>query len=132
MLQLGPSVIVSSKEQMKLALDMSRPGGIFSKSTAFVDHQPGRCEPMNTFNVAMYDHTLKEMTSVFMSHCMSEEQHSVYFQFKLFEDLLKRFYGTEAKFDPFGFCSDQGGGLIYVDYGYSMDQTSLTEAAAFI
>ena len=112
MLQLGPTVLVTSKEQMKLALEMSRPDGIFRKSTAFVDHQPGRCEPMNTFNCAMYDHTLKEMTSIFMSHCMSEEQHSVYFQFKLFNDQLEKHFGDEAKFDPFGFCSDQGGGLI--------------------
>ena len=112
MLQLGPSVLVTSKEQMKVALEMSRIDGIFKRSTAFVDHQPGRCEPMNTFNCAMYDFTLKEMTSIFMSHCMSEEQHSVYFQFKLFNDVLERFSGSEAKFDPFGFCSDQGGGLI--------------------
>ena len=112
MLQLGPTVLVTSKEQMKVALEMSRQDGIFRKSTAFVDHQPGRCEPMNTFNCAMYDFTLKEITSIFMSHCTSEEQHSVFFQFKLFNDQLEKHFGPEAKFDPFGFCSDQGGGLI--------------------
>ena len=112
MVQTGASVMVTSKEQMKIALEMSKKDGIFSRSTAFADHQPGRCDPMNTFNLAMYDHTLMEMASLFMAHTMSEDQYSVSFQFKLFDDLLQKFNGSGAKFDPFGFCSDQGGGLV--------------------
>ena len=111
MVNTGPVILVTSKDNLKSAMELSTDGGIFSASTVHVDHQPARCKTMDTLNVAFYDHNLREMSSVFMTHSMGENQFNVLFEFKLFEIVSKEHYGNSAKFDPFGFTSDNAGGI---------------------
>ena len=66
---------------------------------------------MDTMHVAFYDHTLHEMASLFMTHSNGENQFNVYAEFKLFETVIQKFAGSEFKFDPFGFTSDNAGGI---------------------
>ena len=111
MVNTGPVILVTSTDSLKSAVELSKDGGLFSGSTVHVDHQPGRCKTMNTLNVAFYDYNLREMASVFMTHSMGENQFNVLFEFKLFQCVLKEYCGSDAKFDPFGFTSDNAGGI---------------------
>ena len=111
MFNTGPVILVTSKDNMKAASEMSQADGIFKSSTVHVDHQPGRCKTMDTLNVAFYDHTLHEMASLFMTHTTGENQFNIFFEFKLFEITLEKFLGIQFKFDPFGFTSDNAGGI---------------------
>ena len=111
MVNTGPVILVTSKDNLKSADEMSKDGGIFNASTVHVDHQPARCKTMDTLNVAFYDHNLREMSSVFMTHSMGENQYNVLFEFKLFESVMQEQYGDDYKFNPFGFTSDNAGGI---------------------
>ena len=44
----GPCIMLTSKEQIKLAWEMTKEGGIYSLATAFLDHQPGRTVNFHT------------------------------------------------------------------------------------
>ena len=111
MVNTGPVILVTSRDNLQSGIELSTQDGLFSASTVHVDHQPARCKTMDTLNVAFYDHNLREMSSVFMTHSMGENQYNVFFEFKLFEVVLKEHFGSDAKFDPFGFTSDNAGGI---------------------
>ena len=126
MVNTGPVVLVTSTDNLKSAMELSCEDGIFSSSTVHVDHQPARCNTMDTLNVAFYDHTLRQMSSLFMTHSMGENQFNVMFEFKLFDIVLKEHFGKSVKFDPFGFTSDNAGGItagIKLCYGPLVDFT---------
>ena len=114
MVNTGPVVLVTSTDNLKSAMELSCEDGIFSSSTVHVDHQPARCNTMDTLNVAFYDHTLRQMSSLFMTHSMGENQFNVMFEFKLFDIVLKEHFGKGAKLDPFGFGSDNAGCMLVV------------------
>ena len=68
MVNTGPVILVTSTDSLNGAVEMSKDGGIFSANTVHVDHQPVRSKTMDTLNEAYYDHNLREMASVFMTH----------------------------------------------------------------
>ena len=70
----GPMVMLSSKEQIKLAWEMSKSDGVYSLATAFLDHQPGRTVNLMTLNCAVYDWNVQEMASLelFLTHSKGE------------------------------------------------------------
>jgi hypothetical protein len=111
MVNTGPVILVTNRDNMQAAVEMSKPDGLFKSSTVHIDHQPGRCKTMDTMNVAFYDHTLQEMASLFVTHSTGENQFNVFFEIKLFEITLQDIFGNEFKFDPFGFTSDNAGGI---------------------
>ena len=111
MVNTGPVILVTSRDNMQAGVEMSKPDGLFKSSTVHIDHQPGRCKTMDTMNVAFYDHTMQEMASLFVTHSTGENQFNVFFEIKLFEITLKDIFGHECKFDPFGFTSDNAGGI---------------------
>ena len=108
----GPLVVLTSNEQIKNAYDMSHVQGVFEKSTAFCDHQTSRAESMTTFNVAFYDWQVRQMSMLFMAHCQSEDQLAVFASFSLFQELMKDYLGNKKVFKPYGFCTDNAGGIL--------------------
>ena len=108
----GPCVILTSKEQMKLAWEMTKQGGIYSLATAFLDHQPGRTVNLTTLNCAVYDWNVQQMASLFLSHSKAEDQWSVCFALQYFDVIMKKYIGAEKYFKPYGFTTDNAGGLL--------------------
>ena len=108
----GPLILLTSNEQLKNAYDMTQVQGVFNKSTAFCDHQTSRAEAMTTFNVAFYDWQVRQMSMLFMVHCQSEDQLAVFAAFSLFQEMLKDYLGNDKIFKPYGFCTDNAGGIL--------------------
>ena len=44
----GPMIMLTSKEQIKLAWEMTKKDGVYALATAFLDHQPGRTVHLTT------------------------------------------------------------------------------------
>ena len=79
--------MLTSKEQIKLAWEMTKEGGIYSLATAFLDHQPGRTVNLTTLNCAVYDWNVQQMASLFLSHSKAEDTWSVCFAFQYFTEM---------------------------------------------
>ena len=108
----GPMIMLTSKEQIKLAWEMTKKDGVFALSTAFLDHQPGRTVNLTTLNCAVYDWNVQEMASLFMSHTKAEDKLSVWFSLEYFDIVIKKYLGKEKYFHPYGFTTDNAGGLL--------------------
>ena len=107
----GPHVFLTSREQMKTAIMMTESDGIFSKTTCFMDHQPGRALDFSTFNVAMYDHTLRCIVGLYMAHTPTEDMFSVFLCHATFDMVIKKYMGDDKHFSPYGFNSDNAGAI---------------------
>lgn len=108
----GPMVMLSSKEQIKLAWEMSKSDGVYSLATAFLDHQPGRTVNLTTMNCAVYDWNVQEMASLFLTHSQGEDRWSVCFALQYYDLVIKKYLGDEKYFHPYGFTTDNAGGLL--------------------
>ena len=71
-----------------------------------------RAESMTTFNVAFYDWQVRQMSMLFMVHCQSDDQLAVFAAFSLFQERLQDYLGNEKIFKPYGFYTDNAGGIL--------------------
>ena len=108
----GPMIMLTSKEQIKLAWEMTKKDGVYALATAFLDHQPGRTVHLTTLNCAVYDWNVQEMASLFVAHTKGEDKLSVRFSLEYFDLIIQKYLGDEKYFHPFGFTTDNAGGLI--------------------
>ena len=86
MLNLGPLIMISSLESIKVAGLMSKDETMYQQTPIFSDHQPGRIASWNTMNCCIYDPLLRGMAPLFIAHMKREDMYSVYLAYKKFED----------------------------------------------
>ena len=109
MKQTGAFVFITTKTILSTVKELSK-GGVFENSTIFVDHQNGRLADWNTFGCFFYDHQLQELANIMTVHCLYEDELSVWLAFMTLDKHLEK--NNLPKFDPFGFTTDNAGGLL--------------------
>ena len=125
----GPQVLVTSRQQLQNAAQMSTDNGVFARSTVFADHQPGRVLDYNTLVASHYDHNIQQMAVLFTCHGSFEDQFSVFLGFLLFEETMQEVLKNDnlmfhpndiLTFNPYGFNTGKELSAIVVYFIYTI------------